>query len=210
MTDKEKGFPKRKPTRLKTFDYSTAAAYFLTICTSERREILSEIVGDDVLGVPGKPSHNVGDDVLGVPGKPSRNVGDDVLGVPKPPIVPGNVKLLPYGEIANKYIIQLNDFYENIHVDTYVIMPNHVHILLWIGKNGTPRTSSPTRQTSTVSHFVSTFKRFCNKEYGTNIWQRGFYDHVVRCGEDCDEIKRYIYENPINWYYDELHSCNAK
>ena len=195
MTDKEMGFSKRKPTRLKTFDYSTAAAYFLTICTSERREILSEIVGDDVLGVPGKPS---------------RNVGDDVLGVPKPPIVPGNVKLLPCGEIANKYIIQLNDFYENIHVDTYVIMPNHVHILLWIGKNGTPRTSSPTRQTSTVSHFVSTFKRFCNKEYGTNIWQRGFYDHVVRCGEDCDEIKRYIYENPINWYYDELHSCNAQ
>ena len=180
MTDKEKDFAKRKPTRLKTFDYSTAAAYFLTICTSERREILSEIVGDDVLGVPNTP------------------------------IVPGNVKLLPCGEIANKYIIQLNDFYENVHVDTYVIMPNHIHILLWIGKNGTPRTSSPTRQTSTVSHFVSTFKRFCNKEYGTNIWQRGFYDHVVRCGEDCDEIKRYIYENPINWYYDELYSGNAK
>ena len=210
MTDKEKDFAKRKPTRLKTFDYSTAAAYFLTICTSERREILSEIVGDDVLGVPGKPSRDVGDDVLGVPGKPSRNVGDDVLSVPNTPIVPGNVKLLPCGEIANKYIIQLNDFYENIHVDTYVIMPNHIHILLWIGNNGTPRTSSPTRQTSTVSHFVSTFKRFCNKEYGTNIWQRGFYDHVVRCGEDCDDIKRYIYENPINWYYDELHSGNAK
>ena len=99
MTDKEKDFPKRKPTRLKTFDYSTAAVYFLTICTSERREILSEIVGYDVLGLPGKPSRNVGDDVLsvpnipsrnvgydvlGVPGKPSRNVGDDVLGVPKP------------------------------------------------------------------------------------------------------------------------------
>ena len=195
MLDGEKDLRKRKPTRLKTFDYSMAAAYFLTICTSERREILSKIVGDDVLGVPGVSS---------------CNVGDDVLGVPKPKTVTENVKLLPYGEIANKYIIQLNDFYENIHVDTYVIMPNHIHILLWIGKNGTPRTSSPTRQTSTVSHFVSTFKRFCNKEYGTNIWQRGFYDHVVRRGEDCDEIKRYIYENPINWYYDELYSGNAK
>ena len=186
VMNKEKDFPIRKPTRLKTFDYSTSAAYFLTICTSERRKVLSQIVGDDVLGVPKNHTSRIAD----------RNI----------PLVPKNVKLLPYGEIANKYIIQLNHFYENIHVDTYVIMPNHIHILLWIGKCGSPGTSTPTRQTSTVSHFVSTFKRFCNKEYGRNIWQRGFYDHIIRCNEDCDEIKKYIYENPLKWYYDELYS----
>ena len=245
---KEKEFHERKPNRLKTFDYSASAAYFLTICTSERREVLSEImldidhsircrnvvqtVGDDGLvcglghlGSESPPdSHSIPSvslRYLGVPEKQTKDhgnvelVGDDVLGVPKTnklksPLVPGNVNLLPYGEIANKYIIQLNDFYESIHVDAYVIMPNHIHILLWIGKNGTPRTSSPTRQTSTVSHFVSTFKRFCNKEYGTNIWQRGFYDHIIRCSEDYEETKKYIYENPINWYYDELYSGNIE
>ena len=133
------------------------------------------------------------------------------------------MELLPCGVIADKYINQLNHFYENIEIDSYVIMPNHIHILMRILDkdsnpldNGASRTSpptiigSPSRQHAAISSFVSTFKRFCNKEYGTNIWQRGFYDHVVRCGEDCDEIKRYIYENPINWYYDELHSGNAK
>ena len=66
-------------------------------------------------------------------------------------------------------------------------------------------TSTPTKQTSAVSHFVSTFKRFCNKEYGKNIWQRGFYDHVIRDREDYDEHVRYTYENPARWNCDELY-----
>ena len=90
----------------------------------------------------------------------SRIVGDDVLGVPS------NVELLQCGIIADKYINQFNEFYNNINVEQYVIMPNHIHILLLVSSNGTPRTSSPTtKQTSTIPHFVSTLKRFCNKEY---------------------------------------------
>ena len=50
--DKEKELPKRKPTRLKNFDYSSAGAYFVTICTDKRRQILSRIVGTGVLGDP--------------------------------------------------------------------------------------------------------------------------------------------------------------
>ena len=58
---------------------------------------------------------------------------------------------------------------------------------------------------SVVANFVSTFKRFCNKEYGSNIWQRSFYDHVIRNREDYEEIVTYIYENPKRWYYKYLH-----
>ena len=46
------------------------------------------------------------------------------------------VKLTEYGKIAEKYINQLNDFYENISVDDYVIMPNHIHLLINIHDNG--------------------------------------------------------------------------
>ena len=68
-------------------------------------------------------------------------------------------------------------------------------------------TSPPTvKQHSYVSHFVSTFKRFCNKEYGENIWQRNFNDHIIRNREDYEEHLRYIYENPMSWYYDELYT----
>ena len=168
--DIEKDLPQRKPTRLTGFDYNTNGAYFITICTQNRRKLLSRVVGDDVLGVP------------------------------------KNVELLPHGKIAEKYINQLNDFYESVKVEGYVIMPNHIHIMLFVSENGTPRTSSPTKQTSAASQFVSTFKRFCNKDYGKNIWQRGFYDHIIRNHEDYEEHVKYIYENPTRWYYDELYT----
>ena len=107
--DKEKELPKRKPTRLKNFDYNKAGAYFITLCTEGRRQILSRIVGADVLGGP------------------------------------KNVKLLPHGIVADKHIKQMNEFYENITVDQYVIMPNHIHFLLFVREDGSPRTSTPTR-----------------------------------------------------------------
>ena len=172
--DKDKELPKRKPTRLKNFDYSTTGAYFITICTENRESILSRVVGGDVLDAP------------------------------------QNIELLPHGIIADKYIKQLNEFYDNISVDQYVIMPNHIHIMLFVSKNGASRQvhrreSPPTKQHSAVSQFVSTFKRFCNKEYGGNIWQRHFNDHVIRNRGDYDEHIKYIRENPMRWYYDELY-----
>ena len=80
--DKEKELPKRKPTRLQAFDYNTTGAYFITICTDKRRQILSRIVGVDVLGDP------------------------------------QNVEFLSHGMVADKYIKQMNEFYENLTVDT--------------------------------------------------------------------------------------------
>ena len=169
MTENE--WVKRKRNRLEKYDYSSAGAYFITICTEGRREILSRIV-----------------------------VGGDVLDAPK------KEELLPYGEIAEKYIHQLNDFYGDIVVDRYVIMPNHIHIMLFVSENGASRTSPPTKQHTTVSKFLSTFKRFCNKEYGENIWQRSYYDHVIRDRQDYDEHVRYIAENPARWCCDELYT----
>ena len=171
MENKEE-LPQRKPTRLKSFDYSKTGAYFLTICTEGRRQILSRIVGGDVLDAP------------------------------------KNVELLPLGKIAEKYINQLNEFYCDLSVESYVIMPNHIHIMLLVLDCGASRTSPPTKQHSAVSQFVSTFKRFCNKEYKKNIWQRHFHDHIIRNREDYEEHLRYIYENPMRWFYDELYAEN--
>ena len=197
----------RKKTRLQSFDYSSTGAYFITVCTQNKRCILSQIVGTDVLGGP-------------------------------------EIKLTKYGKIADKYINQLNDFYEHITVENYVIMPNHIHFLLLIngpcsstestktpvtgpsgtpvtgpsgtpvtgpsgtpvtGPSGTPVPTISMKQNSVISKFVSTFKRFCNKECGGNIWQYRSYDHVIRNAEDYDKHVKYIYENPIRWYYDELY-----
>ena len=183
----ENELPKRKPTRLKNFDYSTPGAYFITMCTKNRKCILSR-VGDPVR-----------DDVKGVP-QNAQIVGDDVHDVPYN--VQNNVHLSHYGKIADEYIQRLNGFYGNINVDSYVIMPNHIHMILRVFDSGTPRTSSPTVQHSSVAQFVSTFKRFCNGKYGMNIWQRSYHDHIIRDIKDYERIYKYICENPIFWEKD--------
>ena len=79
-----------------------------------------------------------------------------------------------------------------------------VYIKNRLEENGTSRAPSPTNEM--IPHIVSTFKRFCNKELGENIFQRSYYDHAIRNSQDYDEHVKYIFENPINWYYDELYS----
>jgi REP element-mobilizing transposase RayT len=178
--------PIRKKNRLQHYDYSSCGAYFITVCTDKRQPTLSRIVGDDVLGVP----------------FPTKDISC-------------SVELLPCGEIVNKYINQLDNFYDNIQIDRYVIMPNHIHLMLFVfplpevesdTESGTPRTSSPTRKVVSVSQFVETLKRFCNKEYGKNIWQRNFHDHIIRNQKDYEEHINYIYYNPVRWHLDELYT----
>ena len=157
----------RRRIRLRDHDYSAPGAYFLTVCTENRKCLLSRIVGTGVLDGP-------------------------------------EIELLPCGEIAERTIRRLNDFYDDLSVESYVIMPNHIHVLLYV-KEGPSGRPVPTKQNSVVSRFVSTFKRFCNKEYGRNIWQARSYDHVIRDQVDYDRHLRYIYENPFAWAKDELY-----
>ena len=128
----------------------------------------------------------------------SRIVGTGLLDGPK-------VQLLPWGQIAEKYINQLNDFYEDLVVESFVIMPNHIHILLTVKEEGPSGTPVPTLQNTIVSRFVSTFKRFCNKVCGQNIWQYRYYDHIIRDQKDFDVHLKYIYENPFGWEKDDLY-----
>ena len=156
--------PQRKPNRIAGYDYSQSGAYFVTICTQDRKKILSKI-----------------------------NVGTPLPGCPQEPWA----KLLPYGEIADKYIRQMDAFYDHLSVDKYVIMPDHIHLLITL-RDGHPRRGVPTK-TSVIAQFVGTLKRFCNKEYGSNIWQSRYYDHVVRNQQDYNEIWEYIENNPTTW-----------
>ena len=173
---KNKVLPERKNIRWDKHDYSHPGEYMITVCTKDMKQILSKIT-------------------VGT----SQTVGTGVLDRPY-------IQLTHYGQIADKYINQLNDFYKNVNVIKYVIMPNHIHLLICVYNNGQSRTPVPTRQNSIISRFVSTFKRFCNKEYGFNPWQGRFHDHIIRNRDDYEQISKYIYENPINWETDEFYN----
>ena len=97
----------------------------------------------------------------------------------------------------------MSDFYENIKIDKFIVMPNHIHMLIQILENsqiGPSGTPVPTN--SLIAQFVSTFKRFCNKEYGKNIWQARSNDHIIRNEKDYQKIWEYIDTNAIKWKQD--------
>ena len=164
----EHTLPKRKPNRLPTPDYSQEGAYFITICTKDRRHILSSIVGDGASDVP-------------------------------------RVILTPLGNTVHTQILKTAEK-SGIIIEHLVIMPNHIHLLLRVNEDGTSRAPSPTnkncRTNARVPHFVSTLKRFVQKEFKFQIFQRSFHDHVVRDRHDYRKIAAYIANNPQTWRED--------
>ena len=126
------------------------------------------------------------------------DVGDGVLDVP-------NIKLTDYGKILNDQIIEINAIYKKSQIIKYVIMPDHVHMIIYLFDDdnvfvGTSRMPSPTN--AVIPSIISALKRFVNKKTGFNLWQRSFHDHIIRSEKEFLEICDYIDNNPINWVND--------
>ena len=125
-------------------------------------------------------------------------VGEAALGLP-------NVRLTDIGKIVKNNIIKINDIYKYVSVEKYVIMPDHIHMILFISdyeteNGGRPGAASPTN--AVIPSLISVFKRFVNKKTGCNIWQRSYHDHIIRNEREFLEICNYIDNNPINWVND--------
>lgn len=112
-----------------------------------------------------------------------------------------NTKLSRLGKIAEEAIKRIPTVYPAVSVDDYVIMPNHIHILLRIcaDEYGRPMVAP------TVSKVVQQLKGYVSKEAGIVLWQKSFFDHIIRNQKDYEAHLRYIYENPIRWCSDELY-----
>ena len=100
----------------------------------------------------------------------------------------------------------MNVLYENIKVKDYVIMPNHIHLIITVKENGRSGAPAPTRANARIPRYVSTLKRFVNKECKCDIWQRSYYDHIIRSEADYMEKQKYILANPGKWVEDEYYS----
>ena len=115
---------------------------------------------------------------------------------------PQDAPLTAWGKIVDEAISNISLIYPQVSVDCYVIMPNHIHLLINIyceDENGRAMLAP------TLSRVVQQMKGTVTKAIGTPIWQKLFYDHVIRNKQDYEEISRYIYENPLNWETDELY-----
>ena len=161
--------PKRKPTRLKEYDYSTPGAYFITICTHNKKYLFSNIVG---------AIHEL----------------------------PEN-KLTQYGEFVKQIIEILPDRF-NASIPKYVIMPNHIHLILIIDDRAI-RESPLQYHRSVIDKMVGFLKMNVSKKmhntYNEKIWQRSYHDHIIRDDSDYEAIWEYIDNNPLKWKEDKLY-----
>lgn len=123
-------------------------------------------------------------------------VGDGACDVPQ-------VRLSAIGQAVGSHVEDMASRYPMIRVDKYIIMPNHVHLLLRV-EPGTSQAPSPTN--SAVAKWVSLWKRFCNRDCGASLFQRGYYDHIIRDQADYDRVWEYIHTNPAKWEQDKYYT----
>ena len=161
--------PKRKHPRLDTFDYSSAGAYFVTICTQDRRCVLSDITTES--------SHS-----------------------------PAEVKYTNYGFLAEQQLFTLKERFPFVEICNYVIMPNHIHIVLLL-RGRTEDLEIRAALTDIICAYKSLTTKACKSAgFSGKLFQTSFYEHIIRNYDEYEEISKYIYDNPINWYYDELYN----
>jgi REP element-mobilizing transposase RayT len=148
----------RKPTRLKGYDYSTPGAYFVTVCTKNKRCVLSDIVGEGLCALPVN-------------------------------------KLTTIGNEVERCIEYIGENYPGVKIDKYVIMPNHIHMIIVLdnaGGHGNPP----------LQNIIGQLKSYTTNKYGKPLWQRSFHDHIIRGEKDYLKIREYIDTNVLKWKTD--------
>ena len=173
--DKNKKLPNRKHPRLDYYDYSSTGAYFITICTQNRRCVLSRIVGRGLAPA-------------------EVNTSDEY-----------QINYTKYGQIAEKQLLALESRYPYMKIDQYLIMPNHIHVIM-ILEDAAGASPRPTLM-DIVCAYKSLTTRECRKNgFKDKLFQTSFFERIIRNRQDYEEHVKYVYENPMRWYYDELYS----
>ena len=169
----------RRSIRLKSYDYTSPGAYFVTVCAYRMQCLFATV---------------------------------EV----------GAVKLSEVGRIVEEEWLRTAKVRQGVELDTFVVMPNHVHgILLIEGWASTGTTEwathrvAPTRRSAgpvagsvpaIVGQFKSAAARRINALRGTpwaHVWQRNYYEHVIRSEIELNRVREYIAGNPLLWSEDE-------
>ena len=163
----------RRSIRLPEYDYTQAGAYYVTICTLDRMCLFGDVVN-------------------------------------------GEMALNEYGRIARDEWIRAGELRPNVKTDAFVVMPNHIHGIVVIGDNDYRRGTMHRAPTKTerfgkpvagslptiVRCYTAAVTRHINRlrnTPGAKLWQRNYWEHVIRNGREMEHIRRYIIENPMRW-----------
>ena len=109
-----------------------------------------------------------------------------------------DIPLSRNGHIVKSAILDIPNHYSMISVDHFAIMPNHVHLIMQIKSD----TKGQMQPSPTISHVINQTKGYISKQIGFSVWQKGFYDHVIRGEKEYRAIWNYIEGNPGKWLTD--------
>ena len=172
----------RRSIRLKGYDYTQSGMYFITICTHHRECLFGQIVG---------PANDT-------------------------PFQKPTMMLNPYGEITRTEWLKTPSLRPSVQLGEWIIMPNHLHGILIITTPTTkalpdnpPKWQSPSQ---TIGAIVRGFKAAVTKQINQQrstpnlpVWQRNYWEHIIRNEESYIHIAHYIHNNPATWPDDKLH-----
>ncbi len=159
--------PERKVIRLREYDYRTPGYYFVTVCTHEKQRLLEPFVGADLCVRPPDKQNFIG-----------------------------------------WWLLELQRKYETVRIDTACIMPDHIHALIeltggHIGPLAGGHIGPPLQEivqwykTQTTNEYIRRVKRGELLPFYQKVWQRGFYEHIVRVDAELNETRQYILNNPL-------------
>lgn len=174
----------RRSIRLKEYDYSQEGAYFVTICTWNRECLFGDIVNGEVL-------------------------------------------LNEYGRVVEEYIDGIKERFDNVHIEEFVVMPNHLHGIIMIEQSvgiihelslqASFAERCKQRRKMLLPKIIGWFKMNTSKSInqmrdseGRPVWQKNYYEHVVRNEKELRSIQEYIINNPLQWDLDENNPVNIK
>lgn len=168
---------RRRSLRLDGYDYAQAGAYSITLCTQGRACMFGQVVD-------------------------------------------GAMRLNDAGELAARLWRDLPARFSGLDVDAFVVMPNHLHGILVLSDVGAPlvgalaKDRAATRAAPTIGRIVGGFKSSFTVAYirsvrrgrlpafHRRVWQRNYYEHIIRDEPDLARVRRYIEENPLRWEFD--------
>lgn len=165
----------RRSIRLQHYDYAQAGAYFVTICVQNRTCLLGTISE-------------------------------------------GQTWVNDHGKIVNECWNDLPDHYGQVVLDEFIVMPNHVHGIIIlsddkVGAGFKPALTgepAPTNRNHGLPEIIRAFKTFSARRInqtrntpGMSVWQRNYYEHVIRNDDDLNKVREYIINNPAGWDKDK-------
>ena len=169
---------RRKSIRIKGYDYSQAGAYFITICTHNRECLFGEAAN-------------------------------------------GEMRLTRLGEIVKTSFTDLPHRYQEIELDYFTVMPNHIHVIIAITNVGAihelplPPNDPMHRRRMLIPEIIGYVKMNTAKRInqsrntpGARVWQRNYYEHIIRNDDELNQMREYISQNPLQWELDEENPRN--